>query len=495
MEKPLKRKRKASRPRRVLFLALLAVFLAAGAVFFYAASKSPGKVPLVQSAYNRRALITRKAEEVARITVSRLSGEGYVLAGENGRLSVQGRPDFVMDEDKEKSLLIACAIIEAEDTVSEAREEWEPHKADFGLNPPAVTVEVTYTDGKTAAFSLGAKSPVNNWNYFTLENDPGLYLASADLIDLFDQDVTVFHHVDQPVIHHQRIDSVTIQNGLGNVEAAWKLETDITDVNALSAWRMTVPYSYPCDADAMETLVSALEKLYLGQFVSKATEEARAQYGFTPPRRVITLHQAAGEIAAVGETGAYGVMHYPESTLALTIGTAGDDYVDYVEVGGSIYLVSTISQPLLGSLVPENTLLLQPAAISMDAIASLVVEQNGESRTYTLRRVERVLPNNELATDEEGNVLMDTFVDLNGKESSFPDFEAAITALQSVTVSGRLPEGFVPGENPSVKLIFTFLDGRTRTLDAAPFDALQDALSVDGTYLYYLPKGELEKGL
>jgi hypothetical protein len=474
---------------------LLAIALAAGAVFFYVASVSPGKVPLVQSASTRRALVTRKAEEVARIAVARKSGEGYVLIGENGSLSVQGRPDFVMDEDKEKLLLNDCAILEAEDTVSESREEWEPHKADFGLNPPAVTVEVSYTDGKTAAFSLGAKSPVNNWNYFTLEKDPGLYLASADLIDLFDQDVAVFHRIDQPVIQHQRIDGITIQNGSGAIEAAWKLETDISDPEAQNAWRMTAPYSYPCDADAMGTLTSAMEKLYLGRFVSKATDETKAQYGFTPPKRIITLHQAAGEIAAVGESGAYEITPYPESTLTLTIGTAGDDYVDYVEVDGSIYLVSTISQPLLSSLVPENTLLLQPAAISLDSIKTLAVEHNGESRTYTLKRVERVLPNNELATDEQGNVLMDTFVDMNGKEASFPDFEAAVTALQSVTVSGRLPKGFVPEGGGSARLTFTLTDGRTRTLETAPFDALQDALSVDGTYLYYLPKGALDKGL
>ena len=495
MEKPLKRKRKATRPRRVLFLALLVIALAAGAVFFYAASVGSGKAPLVQNTSTRRTLIVRKAEEVARIAVTRSTGEGYVLTGDNGRLAVQDRPDFVMDEDKQKSLLNACSILEAEDTVSESGDEWEAHKADFGLISPAVTVMVTYSDGKTAAFSLGAKSPVNNWNYFTLEGDPGLYLASADLIELFDQDVTVFHHVDQPVIHHQRIDDITIQSGSGTTKAAWKLETDIVNSNALSSWRMTAPYYYPCDAGAMDTLLSALEKLYLGRFVSKATEEAKAQYGFTPPRRIITLHQAAGEIAAPNASGVYEVTPYPESTLTLTIGTAGDKYVDYVEVGGSIYLVSTISQPLLSNLVPQNTLLLQPGAIPLNAIQTLTVESSGKSRTYTLKRVEQVLPNNELAYDEEGNVLMDTFVDLDGKASSFPDFEAAITALQSVTVSGRLPKDFVPGENPSYKLIFTLLDGRTRTLETTPLDALQDALGVDGTYLYYLPKGALEKGL
>ena len=495
MEKPLKRKRKTAPPRQVVSLILLAAALAASAVFFYVASQSAGKIPQVQYTFTRRTLSARKAEEVARITVSRQEGEGFVLLGDNGRLSVQGWPDFVMDEEKEKWLFGACTTIDVEDTVSESREEWEKHKADFGLEPPDVTVEVAYTDGKTAVFSLGAKAPHNNWNYFTLEGDPGLYLASADLIEMFDQDLAAFHHVDQPVIHRRRIDKITMENGSGTIEAAWELETDITDQDALSAWRMTAPYRYPSDASAMETLTSAMEKLYLGQFVAKATEEAKERYGFTPPKRVITVHQAAGQVATIAESGAYEITPYPESTLRLTIGTAEGDYVDYVEVGGTIYLVSTISQPLLNNLVPANTLLLQPAAISLDRIQSVAVEKSGERHTYTLRRIERLLPNNELATDEQGNVLVDTFVDLDGKEASLPDFEAAITALQAVTVSGRLPEGFISMEKPTARLVFTLLDGRTRTLECVPFDALHDALGVDGTYLFYLPKGVLEKGL
>ena len=495
MEKPLKKQRKPARPRRVLSVALLFAALAAGVVFFYLASNNAGKAPQVPDAFTYRTLSVRGVEEVARIAVTRREGDGYVLLAENGRLIVSNWPEFVMDEGKQKALLDAAAILAVEDTVSESREEWEPHKADFGLNPPAITVEVTYLDGKTAAFSLGDKAPHNNWYYYTLEGDPGLYLASADLIDLFGQDLTAFHHVDQPVIHRQRIDRITIENGSGAAEAVWELKTDITAPDALSAWRMTVPYAYPCDASAMETLVSAMEKLYLGRFVSKATEEAKAQYGFAPPRRVITLHQAAGEIAAIGETGAYEITSYPESTLILTVGTTGDKYVDYVEVGGSIYLVSSISQPLLNDLTPENTLLRQPAAISLDTIQSVTVEKDGVRREYVLRRVERLLPNNELATDEQGNVLFDTFLDLDGSESDFSDFEEKVTILQAVTVSGRLPGGFAPRENPFVRLTFTLSDGRIRTLESVPYDALHDALGVDGTYLYYLPKGALDRGL
>ena len=494
MEKPLKKKRKPARPRQIYTLVLLAAALAAGAAFLYFA-KDTGKVYDVPSASTYRRLSVREEEDVTRIAVTRREGEGYILLGENGRLSVENRPDFIMDSGMEAALLDACAILAVEDTVSESREEWEPHLADFGLASPAVTVNVTYSDGGRAAFSIGAKAPHNNWYYFMLEGDPGLYLAPADLINLFGQDVTAFHHIDQPVIHSKRIDSITIENAVGGLEAAFALETAITDSGALSAWRMTAPYTYPCDAAAMETLLSAMEKLYLGQFVSKATEEAKVKYGFSPPRRVITLHQAAGEIATIGESGAYEITPYPESTLAFALGAAQNDYVDYVEAGGAIYLVSSISQPLLNKLVPEKTLLMQPAAIAMETLRSLSVEKGGIRRNYSLRRVERLLPNNELATDEDGNVLTDTFVDLDGAIASLTEFESLITALQAVTVSGRLPEGFSPGSNLNIRLIFTFLDGRVRTLECVPFDALHDALGVDGTYLYYLPRGELDKGL
>ncbi len=495
MEKPLKRKRKTARPRQALSLALLGLALAAGLVFWYAASKTAGKFTQVPDAYTHRTLSVRKAEEVSRISVARQEGEDYMLVMENGRLTVMGWPEFVMDTGKEKALLDASAILSVEDTVSESRDEWEPHKADFGLNPPAVTVEVEYSDGKTAVYSLGAKAPHNNWHYFTLKGDPGLYLASADLIDLFEQDLTAFHQVNQPVIHRQRIDRITIQSGSGAIDAAWELETDVADRNAPSAWRMTAPFLYPCDSAAMETMTSAMEKLYLGRFVSTATKVAKAQYGFSPPRRVITVHQAAGQIATIGESGVYEITPYPESTLTLTIGTQGDEYVDYVMVDDTIYLVSSISQPLLNKLMPENTLQLQPAAIALDLIQSVVVEKNGGQTTYMLRRVERLLPNNELAYDEEGNVLFDTFVDVDGREASFSEFEAVMTAMQTVTVSGRLPDGYAPDGNLTARIVFTFRDGRTRSLEIAAFDALHDALGVDGTYLHYLPKGALGKGL
>ena len=495
MEQPLKKHRKQTRRRRALSLALLAAVLLGGIIFLIVASKKASEVPRVEAPITYRTLVKHATEKVARIAVTSKGQAGYVLVGEEGRLQVEGMPDFVMDPDMEKLLLEAAAILNVEDTVAKTREEWEPHKADFGLDSPSVSVEVEYADGLKAAFSLGDKAPGTSLYYFTLEGDPGLYLASADIADLFTMDLMAFYKVDQPVIHRQRIDRITVADAAGNPLMAWALETGVESVDALSSWRMTSPYWYPCDAAAMESMLYGLEKLYLGRFVTAATEEEKARYGLVTPSRVITLHQAPAEMVSIGVSGANETASHPESTIVISVGASQGSFVNYCQVDEKIYLVSNVSQPLLSSFDPLSTLSRQPFAIPLEAIVSLTVEKGGQQREYTLRRQERLLPNNEFAKDEQGNVLKDTFVMVNGADTELAPFEEAVAALQSVTVLGRLPDGYTAMGSPSFRLEITMEDGRARTLECMPFDAFADALGIDGTYLYSIEKGALDKGL
>ncbi len=495
MEKPLKKRRRKVRTSQLLSLILLITALAAGLIFWVLASRTAHEIPKVEAETTSRTLLRHDTASVTRIAVNRQGQEVYVLLGDNGSLAVSGQPDFVMDSDMAKRMLEACAILTVEDTVAETSGEWEADKAEFGLELPAVTVDVNYADGSAASFSLGDKVPNANLYYYTLAGDPGLYLASADMPELFQMNLGALHQVDQPVIHSSRIDRITITGGSGALEAEWVLETGTASGDASWSWRMTAPYDYPCDVSAMNTLLSALENLYLGQFAAPATEEEKARCGLDTPLRTITVHQAAGDVASVNASGVYKTTSYPESTFQMAVGAAQGEYVRFCQVGEKIYLVSSLSQPFLSTLTPETTLLTQPAAIPLEAVASLVVEKAGERREYTLRRQERLLPNNELETDEAGNVLTDTFVAVNGQDTDFEAFSQSIALLQAVTVSGRLPEGFVPSGEPSLRLAFTLLDGRTRTLECLPFDALQDALRLDGACVQYLPKGELDKGL
>ena len=110
---------------------------------------------------------------------------------------------------------------------------------------------------------------------------------------------------------------------------------------------------------------------------------------------------------------------------------------------------------------------------------------------YTLRRQERVAANNELVTDENGEVVWDVFCDKDGAEVSYSAFSAAWEQLRAVRVTGWLPDGFTVTEPVHTTLTFTTVTGKTHTLALAPYDALHDAVIVDGTALFYLISGGL----
>ena len=124
-------------------------------------------------------------------------------------------------------------------------------------------------------------------------------------------------------------------------------------------------------------------------------------------------------------------------------------------------------------------------------LAALTVTRDGETHTWRLTRTERVLPNNDLATDAAGRTLMDVTVARDGEEAPWSAFEAAYQSLLGVTVSGRLPEGWAPEEGAEPTAVYTFLSvtGDRHTVSLLPFDALHDAVAIDGGCVFYLIRG------
>ena len=53
-------------------------------------------------------------------------------------------------------------------------------------------------------------------------------------------------------------------------------------------------------------------------------------------------------------------------------------------------------------------------------------------------------------------------------------------------MSGWLPEGWAAAEEPHTTFTFEAVDGETHTLALTAFDALHDAVTLDGCTLFYL---------
>ncbi len=106
-----------------------------------------------------------------------------------------------------------------------------------------------------------------------------------------------------------------------------------------------------------------------------------------------------------------------------------------------------------------------------------------------------MLPNNELATDEYGNLLYTVDVTRNGEPLSLDAFTALADRLGQMTVSGMLSAPQAPEGTPVWQMTLTTVKGVSRTLAAYPLDAFQYVLAVDGVALCQISKEALEIAL
>ena len=127
-------------------------------------------------------------------------------------------------------------------------------------------------------------------------------------------------------------------------------------------------------------------------------------------------------------------------------------------------------------------------------LALTKVQMQKEKGTAELRAVytERVLPNHELETDENGNVRYDVSVTLNGSASTEEQLDELLSRLVSMAVNGNAPADFQPEGEPRWSITLTAKSGLIRRLEGYRLDLFTDALAVDGQVLHTIDAEAIE---
>lgn len=479
--------------RWVLLGALLALLVGSIAAW-QAVEHSQKKVVPLPGGNEDVILVRRSEDEVARIEVTLRSGETWaVTAGADGTLVTDS--GFPVAPRRAEALLADLSVIGCTGVL--AASGWQDRAAEFGLDVPKAAVTVTYTDGTSVHLDIGNSSgeaDSENYYYMTLAGDERLLALDAGTGEDLLLEEGLLHEVEQPVIHKARIDRIelTLADGTRQV---WALDGSITDGDAEDRWFLEEPVRYPAEGDRVASLRENLASLRLGAYVTQATPETLAAYGFDAPRLVLTVHQAAGSIGTVGLTGEYDVTDWPASELTFTVGGEQSEVVDYVLYNGAIYLTSHFSMNTFMTIEPANTVTRYPVRTAFSNLASLTIRRENDDVTYVLTRTERVAANNDLEIGDDGQVLYDAVCTRNGEEISWMTFEAAYGNLLLTTVSGTLPDGWKPAAGPTEEWIFCTVTGVEHTIALTPFDAMHDAVLVDGCAMFYLIHGGLHLDL
>lgn len=488
LEVKKKAKRQLRHGRRWLLLAAAAALAVCWAA--YGLLERPAE-PVDEDAHiTYTELAEYPAAEVARLAITLRSGESWAaLQTAEGQLTMEDDPGYEVSADSAQTLLNAARVISFEDVLSDDPAEYQHRLAEFGLDTPRVVAEITYADGASWVLRIGDLIHLEEANayYMTIDGDNRLLALDKGTAESLMVEKALLHPVTQPTLHKARFDRITFARGNGEILAEWTLQGEIGG-NAQDRWMLTVPAQYPADGEAVSNLQDNLANIRLGAYVGEATPDNLTAYGFDQPRFVLTIHQAAGSIGTTGMDGVFGVTDWPEDTFTLTVGNARNDAVDYVRVGDKIYISSHYSLDVFMSMDAISTLSRYTVPVALGNLKQLTITDTAGERVYAITRTEQVTENNELATDLDGHILYDTTCQLNGADLAYAVFESAYNDLLRVSVSGSLPEGWTPAQAPHTTFRFEAFTGESYTLELVSFDAMHDAVLLDGNALFYLIK-------
>lgn len=499
MEAPRK-KQKHFHINKIALLVGLGVLLAALAVLYLVFSnKPPASIPL-PALKEDYLLHATTSKNIASITIENSISPPYTIhQKEEGVYELAGYEGLPLDSLTLEEMFYFAANVTAEEKIDSSEGLSAQKKEAFGLDKPSVTVTVTDNQQASWVFSFGNQIPYENLYYFTYQADPAVYAVELGFYDLYNVSPGYLVSIQQPSIHHQRISGVSIENFLLNKSLLLSASQGLAEEDRLFSWTLGSPYDYPGDPEKVSALLESLESLYLGSYIGEATKANLALYGFSPPsaRLIIQLEEAT--IGQVGSQGVFSQQTFPKETLTFDIGQKEDTFVHHVLYNGHIYLVSSLNTTILQAFSPTDYLLKRPALLPLETLTSLKGEnlaQNEEAPlVFDILHQQNNQENSQINEEGEASLPAQLSITLNGTiPISSVDFSAAYTTLTQISAAGFLPQGFTP-KAPTYRITMDTLSGISRIIELSPYDALHDALTINGTTLFTIRKGELEKTL
>ena len=483
MERVPKKKsaRPLSKPRLLLLLLCLGALLGAGAYFLRPSPQAPALPPAAEPLY----LLHRPAEEILSISIAPREGGAYTLArGENGfslaGLESEALRDWVMED-----LASIVSSLPAEDVAADPAEGHAVELGDFGLEPPWVTVSVAYRDGEQTRLRFGDLTPDDSpKRYCMMDGDARVFTVMSEESQVFFYEKDFLRAFDQPELDGALLDRIDVSGQL-SFGARY----------TPSGWQMDAPFSYPLAPARTDQLLRQIGAMAFEALLGEARALNLSDYGLDAPALTVTLTQAPTVLTAETAAGTVGIP-VPERTYTLLLGAETGKSGVYLCWEDQVYKASNFLLGFWKELTVDSLLLRQPVNLLVNDLSGVSFQCGDVSAAYEVRMVEGLTANNQIAVDEYGNTLYDCAVRRAGEQTDM-DAEAFLDwyiRLASLAPAGELPPGYAPQGECLARIVLTNAH-LTRVIEFFPWDALHDAIAVDGVALYYVEHAWLDRVL
>ena len=425
-------------------------------------------IPVHESTF--RTLEILEPAQVESVTIHPVGGDAYTLRMQNGVLMLEREGALADISDLyAQEILSAVTQIVAQAVVAEDAAEVE--LAQMGLEPPQATAAVRCTDGTQSVLKLGGSVPNTTYSYCQWNGSTAVYMCDSGVADALSLTANQLLPVSQPEVYSALVKRLRIENAAGSFEMVF----------GDGAYGMlTQPYVYPLDAEASSAILTALQNMRLGTREGDVTAENRAAYGFDQPLCVLSIDQTAGRYSRIAESGQLVTQSLPAQSLRFVIGRAEGDFFYTCEYEGSCYFISRFLVEALVNASADALASRHPANLGDLPLNCIRMEASGKTAEMCVAYTERVLPNNELETDENGGPVYNAAVTLNGAQSSQEQLDELQSRLAEMTVSGNAPQSF-EAQAPCWRVEITAQNGLVRVLEGYRLDLFTDVLFVDGT--------------
>ena len=425
-------------------------------------------------------LIDRDESQLARVTVSPKRSDAYALVWQEDRLKLDGDPDYPLREENMKVLAYYVTHLTADTVVATLDDAQDDELSEFGLSPAVCAADVVLSTGETYTIALGNAAPMDEVRYYArVSGDRRVFTVTSDVMDAINVPFYALHSVTRPAIDGDLVDRITISESV-----------DFQAERLDSGWMMTRPASFPLDGTAMSALLTALGNIRFSTWTAEDSMENRAQYGLTSPVATLSLDFAASVVTVPNEEGETLTFHLPESNITILQGGAYSETADYYLYNGDIMTGTVVTFSFLRNFDWRMMLAATPFAYELNNLSAVDVDAVGKSARYRVRYTERVLPNNALETDENGNILYDLRVSAEGRTVTAEAFSAYYASLRALSGASLLDVPWTPSGDavPSAQITVTPENGE-HPLELAlyPSEDGRLYLTIDGAAILTVP--------
>lgn len=247
---------------------------------------SSGEYTLIGFSYSAQASEAAAAEssDTSEVSYNLRTEDGITPADMKMHYTMQDYENETLSKDKMDVLAYQCSYVTAFKLVDKSGSKYK----DYGLDNPAATVEIIFSDNSEEKLYIGNEAPDNQGVYIRREGNANVYLANSASIDAFLVDkLQLFDMTLTPELDSES-DIVSLSVTGEALDVPVEISSEV-EKSSVSHYKMTSPAREVCSTEMVQVIASSVYGV-TGTYVSaaQATEEDLKKFGLDKPYIDIT---------------------------------------------------------------------------------------------------------------------------------------------------------------------------------------------------------------